>query len=71
MEFLGVRILSRLPAEAEYAQDYTILWSYEGPNPLESLETMLDTTDLAEEYDYIVQVKKWECGAIVWKTVEF
>lgn len=67
---LGIRILSRLPAEAEFAEDYTVIWSYEGPNVMETLEDVLESLNLEEEYECIVQVKKWENGAIVWKTIE-
>jgi hypothetical protein len=69
-KMLGIRLLSRLPAEAEYAEDYTVVWTYEGPNPREALVAMLDTTELKEPLDYVVQIKKWECGSLVWKTVD-
>jgi hypothetical protein len=67
---LGIRILARLPGEAEYAQDYEILWSYEGPNAIEQLETVLETMEFDETHEYIVQIKKMENGAYVWKTTE-
>ena len=69
MDFLGIRILLRLPAEAEYSEDYTVIWSYEGPNPIEIFETALKTIDMDEDDDYLVQVKEWEYGTIVWKTI--
>ena len=31
---LGIRILLAIPGEAEYAQDYEIIWSYEAPIPV-------------------------------------
>jgi hypothetical protein len=103
---LGIRILARVPGEAEFAEDYTILWSYEGPslfkeegfslflkrlgssqdlwnegfslvpkalegpNVIEQLETVLETMDFDDTHDYIVQIKKMENGAYVWKTTE-
>jgi hypothetical protein len=67
---LGIRILARIPAEAEYAEDYTIVWSYEGPNLLETLEAVLPSLEFDDMYDYSLQIKKMECGAYVWKTVD-
>ena len=67
---LGIRILTRVPGEAEFAEDYIVLWSYEGPNVIEQLETVLETMDFDETHDYIVQIKKMENGAYVWKTTE-
>ncbi len=67
---LGIRILARMPAEAEFAEDYTIVWSYDGPNPIETLETVLETMEFDDAYDYSVQVKKMEHGEFVWKTID-
>jgi hypothetical protein len=55
-EAVGVRILRNMHSDAEYAQDYEVLWEYEGPYWKELLRNKLNLIS-EEDGEILLQTK--------------